>query len=114
MPASTFPSPMIRHVRAPQRLWEAEPGTSDAEFSALLARELEELIIAEGPETVAAFIAEPIQAAGGVIVPPAGYFEAIQQVLHRYDVLLIADEVVCGFGRLGRYSGSEVYGFSRT
>jgi L-2,4-diaminobutyrate transaminase len=105
-----LPLPMIRHVRAPQRLWEAEPGTTDAEFSAALARELEELILAEGPETVAAFIAEPIQAAGGVIVPPAGYFEAVQEVLRRYDVLLIADEVVCGFGRLGRWWGSEVFG----
>ncbi len=104
------PLPMIRHVRAPHRLWEAEPGTSDAELSARLARELEELIVAEGPETVAAFIAEPIQAAGGVIVPPAGYFEAIGAVLRRYDILLIADEVVCGFGRLGRMWGSEVFG----
>ena len=105
-----IPMPMIRHVRAPQRLWEAEPGMTDAEFSASLARELEELILAEGPETVAAFIAEPVQAAGGVIVPPAGYFQAIGEVLRRYDVLLVADEVVCGYGRLGRWFGTEVFG----
>jgi len=104
-----LPLPMIRHVRAPHRLWEAQPGMSDAEFSGLLAGELEELILAEGPETVAAFIAEPIQAAGGVIVPPAGYFQAISEVLRRYDVLLIADEVVCGFGRLGYQFGTEVF-----
>jgi L-2,4-diaminobutyrate transaminase len=103
------PLPMIRHVRAPHRLWEAEPGMSDAEFSSRLARELEELILAEGPGTVAAFIAEPVQAAGGVIVPPAGYFAAVEEVLRRYDVLLIADEVVCGFGRLGRWFGTEAF-----
>ncbi len=101
------PLPMIRHVRAPQRLWEAEPGMTDEEFTADLARELEELIVAEGPETVAAFIAEPVQAAGGVIIPPPGYFQAVEEVLRRYDVLLIADEVVCGFGRLGRWFGTE-------
>lgn len=103
------PLPMILHVRAPQRLWEAEPGISDAEFTASLARELDELILKEGPDTVAAFIAEPIQAAGGVIIPPNGYFPAIQEVLRRHDVLLIADEVVCGFGRLGRWYGSQIF-----
>jgi len=103
------PLPMIRHVRAPHRLWEAAPGMTDAEFSAQLAHELEDLILAEGPETVAAFIAEPVQAAGGVIVPPAGYFAAVQEVLQRYDILFIADEVVCGFGRLGRWFGTDFY-----
>jgi L-2,4-diaminobutyrate transaminase len=100
----------ILHTRAPYRLWEALPDEDDAAFSARLAAELEALILAEGPETVAAFIAEPVQAAGGVIVPPDGYFAAIQEVLRRHDVLLIADEVVCGFGRLGTWFGSEVLG----
>ena len=100
----------ILHTRPPYRLREAQPGESDAEFVARLAAELDELIVAEGPDTVAAFIAEPVQAAGGVIVPPEGYFAAIQQVLRRHDVLLIADEVVCGFGRLGTWFGSEVLG----
>ena len=104
------PLPMIRHVRAPQRLWEAGQQATDAEFTAALARELEDLILAEGPETVAAFIAEPVQAAGGVIIPPAGYFRAVQEVLRRYDILLVADEVVSGFGRLGRWFGTEVFG----
>ena len=99
----------ILHVRAPHRLWEGLPGETEPAFSARLAAELEELIVAEGPETVAAFIAEPIQAAGGVILPPEGYFAAIQDVLRRHDVLLIADEVVCGFGRLGTWFGSERY-----
>lgn len=104
------PMPMIRHVRAPHQLWEAERGMTDQEFSAMLAAELEACIQAEGPDTVAAFIAEPVQAAGGVIVPPEGYFEAITEVLRRYDVLFIVDEVVCGFGRLGAWSGTELYG----
>jgi L-2,4-diaminobutyrate transaminase len=105
--AFDLPLPDVRHVSAPHRLWEVRPGEDDAAFSARLAQELEQTIQAEGPETVAAFIAEPIQAAGGVIVPPEGYFPAIQEVLRRHDVLLIADEVVCGFGRLGTWFGSE-------
>ena len=105
-----LPLPMIRHTSAPHRLWQAEPGMTDAEFSASLAADLERLILAEDPDTVAAFIAEPIQAAGGVIVPPDGYFEAIGAVLRKYDVLLIADEVVCAFGRLGHWFGTEVFG----
>ncbi|MDR5700512.1 aminotransferase [Agromyces aerolatus] len=105
-----LPLPMIRHVRPPHRLWEREAGMTDAEFVATLARELDEFIIAEGPDTVAAFIAEPVQAAGGVIVPPDGYFQAIQEVLDRHDVLLIADEVVTGFGRLGEPFGSGALG----
>ena len=108
--AFDLPLPDVRHVRAPYRLWEARPGEDDAAFSSRLAAELDELIVAEGPDTVAAFIAEPVQAAGGVIVPPTGYFAAIQEVLRRHDVLLIADEVVCGFGRLGAWFGSELLG----
>jgi L-2,4-diaminobutyrate transaminase len=104
-----LPTPDVRHVRAPYRLWEALPGETDAQFSARLAAELEARIIAEDPNTVAAFIAEPLQAAGGVLVPPVGYFEAIQEVLDRHDVLMIADEVVCGFGRLGQWFGSDYF-----
>jgi L-2,4-diaminobutyrate transaminase len=105
-----LPLPMVRFARSPYALWEKEPGQSDDDFAKALAAELEQLILEEGPETVAAFIAEPIQAAGGVIVPPAGYFPAIQEVLRRYDVLMIADEVVCGFGRTGQSFGSSVFG----
>jgi L-2,4-diaminobutyrate transaminase len=105
-----LPLPMIRHTKSPHRLWDAEPGMTDAEFSAALAADLEALILAEDPDTVAAFIAEPIQAAGGVIVPPEGYFAAIGEVLRKYDVMLIADEVVCAFGRLGHWFGTEVFG----
>jgi L-2,4-diaminobutyrate transaminase len=105
-----LPLPMIRHTTPPHRLWEANPGESDEDFSARLADELDALIVAEGPDTVAAFIAEPIQGAGGVIVPPAGYFDRIQEVLRRHDVLLIADEVITAFGRLGEWFGSDVFG----
>jgi L-2,4-diaminobutyrate transaminase len=110
--AFDLPLPGILHTRAPYRLWEAQPGEDDAAFSARLAAELDALIVAEGPDTVAAFIAEPIQAAGGVIIPPAGYFEAIQQVLTEHDVLLISDEVVSGFGRLGTWFGCERMGMT--
>jgi L-2,4-diaminobutyrate transaminase len=105
-----LPLPMIRHTTAPHRLWEAETGESDEDFAARLAGDLERLIVAEGPDTVAAFIAEPLQGAGGVIVPPRTYWERIQAVLREYDVLLIADEVISGFGRLGRWFGAEEFG----
>ena len=74
------------------------------------ANQLEEAILREGPDTVAAFIAEPVQGAGGVIVPPADYFPRIREICDRYDVLLIADEVITGFGRTGRWFGLEHYG----
>jgi L-2,4-diaminobutyrate transaminase len=105
-----LPLPMIRHTTAPHRLWEAEAGESDEDFAARLAADLERLIVAEGPDTVGAFIAEPLQGAGGVIVPPRTYWERVQAVLREYDVLLIADEVISGFGRLGRWFGAEEFG----
>jgi len=85
-------------------------GESEEEFSARRARELEELILAEGPDTVAAFVAEPIMGAGGAIVPPKGYFQRIQEVLERHDVLMVADEVITGFFRTGDRFASETYG----
>ncbi|MEG6508837.1 aminotransferase [Methyloligella sp. 2.7D] len=84
-----------------------EPGESERDFSARLAENLDAQIQAEGPDTIAAFIAEPVMGAGGVIVPPEGYFPAIQAVLNKYDILFIADEVITGFGRLGTMFGSE-------
>jgi L-2,4-diaminobutyrate transaminase len=105
-----LPLPQVRHTTAAHRLWEAEPGMSDEEFAQKLADDLDALIVAEGPETVAAFIAEPIAGAGGVLVPPETYFRKIQSVLDRYDVLLIADEVITAFGRLGQWFGSDVFG----
>lgn len=105
-----LPLPGTLRTRAPYRLWEASTTEDDTAFSTRLADELEDLILREGPDTVAAFIAEPVQAAGGVIVPPQGYFDAIEAVLRRHDVLFIADEVVCGFGRLGQWFGMQTFG----
>jgi L-2,4-diaminobutyrate transaminase len=76
----------------------------------VLADELDALIRREGPDTVGAFIAEPIMGGGGVLVPPRTYWDKVQAVLRRHDVLMIVDEVICGFGRLGRMFGSDVYG----
>lgn len=84
----------------------ANPGESEVEFVARRASELESLILAEGPDTIAAMIAEPVNGAGGVIVPPDGYFEAIQGVLDKYGIMLWDDEVICGFGRLGTDFGA--------
>jgi len=89
---------------------EAEAGESEDAYAERLARELEDAIVREGPDSVAAFFAEPVMGAGGVLVPPARYFAAIQPVLRRHDVLLVADEVICGFGRLGRWFGSQRFG----
>ena len=86
-----------------------QPGESEEAFASRLADNLEQLIINEGPDTVAAFVAEPVMGAGGVMLPPATYFGKIQAVLDKYDVLMVADEVICGFGRTGNMWGSQTY-----
>lgn len=105
-----LPFPGILRTGAPHYYWGAEPGETERDFSARRAAELEALILREGPETVAAFIAEPVLGTGGLTPPPEGYWTAIQEVLRKYDVLLIADEVICGFGRVGTPFGSHLYG----
>src|SRR5690606_10320409 len=85
------------------------PGESVADFSQRLVDNLEALILKEGPETIAAFIAEPVCGSGGVIVPPEGYFAGVQKLLRKHDILFIADEVICGFGRTGSMFGCETY-----
>jgi L-2,4-diaminobutyrate transaminase len=100
----------ILRTGAPHYYWGANPGETELEFSARRARELEELILREGPDTVGAFIAEPAVGSGGMTPPPEGYWAAIQDVLKKYDVLLIADEVVTGFGRTGKMFGSQKFG----
>jgi 4-aminobutyrate---pyruvate transaminase len=105
-----LPIANIRHADCPHHYRYAKPGESEEEFATRLAESLEAQILREDPETVAAFIAEPVMGAGGVIVPPRTYFEKIQQVLKKYDVLLIADEVICGFGRTGNMFGTETFG----
>ncbi len=105
-----LPLPGILHTGVPHYYWGGDPGETETEFSARRAEELDALIRKEGPETVGAFIAEPVLGTGGIIPSPEGYWPAIQAVLKRHDVLLIADEVICGFGRVGAPFGSHLYG----
>ncbi|BEP46349.1 aminotransferase [Variovorax sp. V116] len=105
-----LPIDRILHVDCPHHFRYAEAGESEQDFATRLAAALEQRILDEGPETVGAFIAEPVMGAGGVLVPPATYFDKVQKVLARYEVLLIADEVICGFGRTGQMFGSTTFG----
>lgn len=107
-----LPLPFVRHLSSPHYWRFGAEGETEEEFATRCADELEAMILAEGPETVAAFIGEPVMGAGGVIVPPATYWEKIQAVCRRHDVLLVADEVICGFGRTGNMFGCETYGIS--
>ncbi len=104
-----LPLPDVVRVSCPHFYQYALPGESEAQFVDRLAVELEDTILREGPETIAAFIAEPVQGAGGVIIPPPGYFAKVQAILKKYDVLFIADEVITGFGRLGQAFGTQVF-----
>lgn len=101
----------ILHTSCPHHYRYSKDGETEEEFASRCAVELEELILREDPDTIAAFIAEPVMGAGGVIVPPKGYFEKIMAVCEKYDIYMIADEVICGFGRLGKWFGSEVMGY---
>ena len=97
------------HTEAPYYYRRTDAAMSAEEFSDHCASELDKMIQAEGPDTIAAFIGEPVLGTGGIVPPPAGYWAAIQAVLEKYDILLIADEVVTGFGRLGSMFGSTHY-----
>lgn len=104
-----MPIPDIHHIDQPH--WWAEGGNTTPEYFGLArAQELEKAILAMGEDRVAAFIAEPIQGAGGVIIPPSTYWPEIQRICDKYEILLIADEVICGFGRTGNWFGSETMG----
>jgi len=105
-----LPLNFVRHVTCPHHYRFAEPGESEEAFADRLAAELEATILAEGPETVAAFIGEPVMGAGGVLVPPATYWEKVQAVCRKYDVLVVADEVINGIGRIGTLFACETYG----
>ena len=101
--------PGIVHI--PQPYWFAEGGDkSPEEFGIWAAEQLEKKILEVGEDKVAAFIAEPIQGAGGVIIPPDSYWPKIREILAKYDILFVADEVICGFGRTGEWFGSDYYG----
>ncbi|MEO9189565.1 MAG: aminotransferase, partial [Acetobacteraceae bacterium] len=104
------PLPGFLHTMTPHYYSMGQPGETEEAFATRCAEELEKLILAEGPDTIAAMFAEPIMGAGGVLVPPRGYFQKIQAVLRKYDVLLVVDEVICGFWRTGNYWGSQTFG----
>ncbi|MBX5182626.1 aspartate aminotransferase family protein [Rhizobium sp. NZLR5] len=105
-----LPIDRVLHTDCPEFYRYGRPGETEEEFATRCANALEQMIHAEGPETIGAFFAEPLMASGGCIVPPPTYYEKIQAILKKYDVLLIADEVICGFGRLGTMFGSESFG----
>ncbi|MGR3640715.1 aminotransferase [Alterinioella nitratireducens] len=107
-----LPLSQVIHTEAPYYLRCADASMNEAQFAQDCADKLEALIQAEGPDTIAAFIGEPILGTGGIVPPPAGYWDAIQKVLRKHDILLIADEVVTGFGRLGTMFGSDHYGIT--
>lgn len=104
------PLPGILHTDAPYLYRGAEAGEREEDYASRLASNLEQLILREGPDTVAAFIAEPLMGVGGVLLPPRTYFEKVQAVLTKYDVLLIDDEVITGFGRTGEIWGAQAFG----
>ncbi|MCK0150166.1 aspartate aminotransferase family protein [Marivita sp. S6314] len=99
----------VLHTTCPHYWREGQDGESEEAFATRCAEDLDAMIQAEGPDTIAAFIAEPVMGAGGVVVPPKTYWEKIQAVLSKYDILLIADEVICGFGRTGTMFGSKTF-----
>ncbi len=105
-----LPLDQVIHTDAPYYFRREDRSLTEAQFSAQCAARLEELILREGADTIAAFIGEPVLGTGGIVPPPAGYWAAIQAVLDRHDILLVADEVVTGFGRLGTMFGSDHYG----
>jgi putrescine---pyruvate transaminase len=104
-----LPIPGIEHVMQPYAFGEGF-GENTQAFAERAANAIEERILAVGPENVAAFIGEPVQGAGGVIIPPQGYWPRVQEICRRYGILLICDEVICGFGRLGRWFGHQYFG----
>jgi 4-aminobutyrate--pyruvate transaminase len=106
-----LPIANILHTSCPHHYRFAHENESEEEFATRMAADLDEMIQREGPETVAAFIAEPVMGAGGVIIPPKGYFPKIMEVCAKYDIYMISDEVICGFGRLGTAFGCEQFGY---
>ncbi len=106
-----LPIPGVEHVRQPY--WFGEGfGQDKVQFGLDCAAAIEERILAVGPENVAAFIGEPLQGAGGVIIPPDGYWQAVEAICRKYGILLVADEVICGFGRTGEWFGHQTLGFT--
>ena len=107
-----LPAIPVTHLTTPHYWKFAEEGETEEQFTARLLKELEDTILAEGPETIGAFIGEPVMGAGGVMVPPEGYWPGVAEICAKYDILLVADEVINGFGRTGKPFGCERYGFT--
>lgn len=108
-PVGGLPIPGVEHVAQPYKFNEGW-GEDEESFSARVAQEIEDRIIAVGPENVCAFIGEPVQGAGGVIIPPKGYWRRVEKICRKYGILLVVDEVICGFGRLGEWFGFQHFG----
>ena len=100
----------VRHLTCPHYWRFGQPGETEAQFTERLAQELEDTIATEGAETIAAFIGEPLMGAGGVLPPPEGYWARVQEICRKHDILIVADEVINGFGRLGTTFACEYYG----
>lgn len=109
-----LPIPQVLHTDCPYYFREAEGSESEQDFVDRVVNNLEDLILREGAETIAAFIAEPVMGAGGVIVPPPGYYKKVQAVLKKYEIFFIDDEVICGFGRTGRAFGAQTFDIEPT
>lgn len=107
-----LPAIPVRHLTCPHFYRFGMEGESEADFTARLLAELESVIAEEGADTIAAFIGEPLMSAGGVMPPPAGYWEGVEKICRANDILLVSDEVICGFGRLGTPFGCQKYGFT--
>ena len=105
-----LPASFVLRTDRPHYALDAEPGETEIAFSCRLARQLDAQIRCEGAETIAAFIGEPVIGSGGAILPPEGYWQEIQEVLTRHDILLIADEIITGFGRTGEWFGCDRFG----
>ena len=106
-----LPNIPVKHLTTPHLRVSGQEGETEEAFTARLIKEAEDYIVSEGPETIAAFIGEPLMAAAGVLPPPKGYWQGIEALCRKYDIVLIADEVVNGFGRLGTTFGSTYYDF---
>jgi putrescine---pyruvate transaminase len=106
-----LPIPGIEHVRQPYWFGEGRD-MEPREFGKLCAQAIEDRILQVGPENVAAFVGEPVQGAGGVIIPPEGYWQEVERICRKYGILLVADEVICGFGRTGEWFGHQTLGFT--
>ena len=105
-----LPIANVLHTSCPHYYRYGKDGETEEQFAARMAQDLEDMILREGPDTIAAFIGEPLMGAGGVLLPPKGYWEKVNAILDKYDIRFIADEVICGFGRTGNWFGTTTFG----